>query len=239
MEISLHGKVALITGASRGIGKAIANSYVQAGAKVMLSSRKEEALRATAKEIGGDTEIFAANGGDLEAGQACVMATIERFGGIDILVNNAGVGIMRKTVEEITPGEFRQTIETNLFGTYYACHYAIPMLKRRGGGYIINISSLAGQNPNPGMAAYNASKFGLNGFTEAMMQEVRHDNIKVSYICPGSVNTEFGGDSVSDEKAWQIQPDDIAQIVIDLLSMESRTLPSKVEVRPSRPPVKQ
>jgi short-subunit dehydrogenase len=109
-------------------------------------------------------------------------------------------------------------------------------MKRRGGGYIINISSLAGQNPHPRMAAYNASKFGLNGFSEALMQEVRHDNIKVSYICPGSVNTEFGGDTPSDEKAWQLQPADIAQVVLDLVTMDARALPSKVEIRPSRPP---
>ena len=111
-------------------------------------------------------------------------------------------------------------------------------MREGGGGYIINISSLAGQNPIPGMAAYNASKFGLNGFSEAMMQEVRHDNIKVSYICPGSVNTSFGGDTPSDARAWQIQPDDVAQVVIDLLNMNERALPSKVELRPSKPPAK-
>jgi NAD(P)-dependent dehydrogenase (short-subunit alcohol dehydrogenase family) len=159
-----------------------------------------------------------------------------RFDGIDILVNNAGIGLNGKTVEEITPDEFRETLETNVFGVYYGCHHAIPMLRSRGGGYIINISSLAGQNPHPRMAAYNASKYALNGFSEALMQEVRHDGIKVSYICPGSVNTEFGGDSVSDEKAWQLQPEDIAQVVMNLLEMGERALPSRVEIRPSRPP---
>ena len=112
------------------------------------------------------------------------------------------------------------------------------MMKQRGGGYIINISSLAGQNPHPKMAAYNASKFGLNGFTEAMMQEVRQDNIKVSYICPGSVNTYFGGDSPSDELTWQLQPNDIADVVMNLLNMDQRALPSKIEIRPSKPPAK-
>lgn len=154
------------------------------------------------------------------------------------MINNAGVGFFGKTVEEMPPDEFRATIETNLLGVYYACHYTIPLMKKRGGGYIINISSLAGQNAHPRMAAYNASKFALNGFSESLMQEVRHDNIKVSYICPGSVNTEFGGDTVSDEKAWQLQPDDIAQVVMDLLAMDARALPSKVELRPSNPPVK-
>jgi NAD(P)-dependent dehydrogenase (short-subunit alcohol dehydrogenase family) len=159
------------------------------------------------------------------------------FGGIDILVNNAGIGILGKTVEEMSGDEFRQTLETNLFGVFYACHHAIPMMKKRG-GYIINISSLAGQNPHPRMAAYNASKFGLNGFSEALMQEVRQDNIKLSYICPGSVNTYFGGDMPSDANSWQLQPEDIAHTVVNLLEMEPRALPSKIEIRPSKPPVK-
>jgi short-subunit dehydrogenase len=111
-------------------------------------------------------------------------------------------------------------------------------MKQRGGGYIINISSLAGANPHPQMAAYNASKFGLNGFSEALMQEVRQDRIKVSYIMPGSVNTHFGGDEPSDEQSWQLQPSDIAQVVMDLLEFPERSLPSRVEIRPSRPPKK-
>jgi NAD(P)-dependent dehydrogenase (short-subunit alcohol dehydrogenase family) len=160
------------------------------------------------------------------------------FGGVDILVNNAGIGIIGKTVEEMSGDEFRQTLETNLFGVFYACHHAIPLMKKRGGGYIINISSLAGQNAHPKMAAYNASKFGLNGFSDALMQEVRADNIKVSVICPGSVNTYFGGDEPSDDKSWQLQPEDIAQTVLNLLNMNSRALPSKVEIRPSKPPKK-
>ena len=169
---------------------------------------------------------------------ALVSETLKQFGRLDILVNNAGMGIFGKTVEEMSGDEFRQTLETNLFGVFYSCHHALPLMKRRGGGYIFNISSLAGQNAHPRMAAYNASKFGLNGFSESLMQEVRQDNIKVSYICPGSVNTYFGNDTPSDEKAWQLQPEDIAQVVIDLLAMNPRALPSKVEIRPSRPPVR-
>jgi NAD(P)-dependent dehydrogenase (short-subunit alcohol dehydrogenase family) len=160
------------------------------------------------------------------------------FGGVDVLVNNAGVGVFGKTVEEITPEEFQWVLETNLFGVFYACHHAIPLMKKRGGGYIINVSSLAGQNAHPRMSAYNASKFGLNGFTESMMQEVRQDNIKVSLICPGSVNTEFGNEEISEEKAWQLQPADIAQVVVDLLNQNQRSLPSKIEIRPSKPPQK-
>jgi NAD(P)-dependent dehydrogenase (short-subunit alcohol dehydrogenase family) len=159
------------------------------------------------------------------------------LGGVDVLVNNAGIGKFA-TVAEMPPEDFRAILETNLFGVYYCCHEAIPLLKQRGGGYIINISSLAGANPHPRMAAYNASKFGLNGFSEALMQEVRHDNIKVSYIMPGSVNTDFGGDTPSAENSWQLQPDDIARVVIDLLQHDERSLPSRVEIRPSKPPRK-
>ncbi len=162
---------------------------------------------------------------------------MSEFGGLDILVNNAGVG-MFALVENMPAEDFRAVLETNLFGVYYFCHEAIPLLKQRGGGYIINISSLAGANPHPRMAAYNASKFGLNGFSEALMQEVRHDGIKVSYIMPGSVNTEFGGDSPGEDKRWQLQPEDIARVVIDLLHHDERSLPSRVEIRPSKPPRK-
>jgi len=129
-------------------------------------------------------------------------------------------------------------IETNLFGVYYCCHEVIPIMKRTGGGYIINISSLAGANAHPEMAAYNASKFGLNGFSEALMQEVRHDSIKVSYIMPGSVNTYFGGDEPSSEQSWQLQPEDVAHVVMELLSFPDRSLPSRVELRPTKPPKK-
>jgi short-subunit dehydrogenase len=152
-------------------------------------------------------------------------------------VNNAGVGLSR-TVEETSPEEFRAVLETNLFGVFYGCRAVIPEMKKRGGGYIVNVSSLAGANPHPRMAAYNASKFALNGFSEALMQEVRHDRIKVSYVMPGSVNTEFGGGTVSEENAWQLQPEDVARVVVDLLRHDGRSLPSRVEIRPSMPPKK-
>jgi NAD(P)-dependent dehydrogenase (short-subunit alcohol dehydrogenase family) len=236
--VNLNGKVAVVTGGTKGIGFAIAESLVNAGASVFVCARDKadvsvavEKLSKVGKAAGGDCDVRD------EAQVRSMLADCARiFGGVDILINNAGVGYMSTTVEEMRPDEFRQTLETNLFGVFYACHHAIPLMKKRGGGYILNISSLAGQNAHPRMAAYNASKFGLNGFTEAFMQEVRYDNIKVSYICPGSVNTEFGGDTIADEKAWQLQPEDIAQVVVDLLSMEPRALPSKVEIRPSKPP---
>jgi len=236
--MNISGKTALITGGTKGIGFAIADALAKAGANVFVCSRTREEVEEAVQKLGENT-----------AGKLCdvrIEAQVKgaldsctrRFGGIDILVNNAGMGIHGKTVDETTPDEFRETLETNLFGVFYFCHHAIPQMRERGGGYIINISSLAGQNPIPKMAAYNASKFALNGFSEAMMQEVRHDNIKVSYICPGSVNTYFGGDTPSEDKAWQLQPDDIAQVVIDLLEMNDRALPSKIELRPSKPPKK-
>ena len=234
------GSVAVVTGGSKGIGLAIAESLVRNGSSVFICGRGKRDVAAALDRLRAIGDA---------AGETCdvrsedqvrqMLNEAERvFGGVDILVNNAGIGIMGKTVEEISGDEFRQTIETNLLGVFYACHHAIPMMKRRGGGYIFNISSLAGQNAHPKMAAYNASKFGLNGFSEALMQEVRQDNIKVSYICPGSVNTYFGGDTPSDDKAWQLQPEDIARTVISLLEMDPRALPSKIEIRPSKPPVR-
>jgi short-subunit dehydrogenase len=166
-----------------------------------------------------------------------VKSVFAEIAGFDILINNAGVGIFA-SVESMSVEDFRAILETNLFGVFYCCHEAIPLMKQRGGGYIINISSLAGANAHPQMAAYNASKFGLNGFSEALMQEVRHDGIKVSYIMPGSVNTEFGDDEPSDQKSWQLQPSDIAEVVMGLLSQPERALASRIEIRPSRPPKK-
>jgi NAD(P)-dependent dehydrogenase (short-subunit alcohol dehydrogenase family) len=237
---NLKNKIAVITGGTKGIGYAIAESLLKAGLRVFVCARDKSELRRALEKL----SAFGRVEGEVcdVRSEAQVRMMLEEcarvFGGVDILVNNAGIGIIGKTVEEMSSAEFEQTLQTNLFGVFYACHHAIPFLKTRGGGYIINISSLAGQNAHPRMAAYNASKFGLNGFTEALMQEVRQDNIKVSAICPGSVNTFFGGDKPSNEQAWQLQPEDIAQTVLDLLNMESRALPSKVEIRPSKPPEK-
>lgn len=235
------GKTAVVTGGTKGIGRAIANALVLAGLNVVISSRNPAEI---------NTAVEALNHADRgrAAGVVCDVrdhaqvkslfhSAIATFKQVDILINNAGIGIF-ESVEDMTPEEFRAVIETNLFGVYYCCHEAIPLMKQRGGGYIINISSLAGANPHPQMAAYNASKFGLNGFSEALMQEVRHDNIKVSYIMPGSVNTEFGGDTPGDTKSWQLQPDDIAEVVMNLLSYPERSLPSRVEIRPTKPPRK-
>ncbi|MCA1625176.1 MAG: SDR family oxidoreductase [Acidobacteria bacterium] len=235
--MNIENKIAVVTGGTKGIGRAIAEGLLKAGAKIFICARDKVEIKCALEHLSQfgqvDGEIC-----DVRSEEQVKMMLDECqriFGGVDVLINNAGIGIIGKTVKEMSGDEFRQTIETNLFGVFYACHHAIPMMKQRGGGYIINISSLAGQNAHPRMAAYNASKFGLNGFSEAMMQEVREDNIKVSTICPGSVNTYFGGDEPSEEQSWQLQPEDIAQTVLDLLKMNERALPSKIEIRPSRP----
>jgi 3-oxoacyl-[acyl-carrier protein] reductase len=235
--MSLTGKTAIVTGGTKGIGRAIAAALLREGLSVCIAARKQSEIDAAIKELGGSIVGLVCDVRDFDQVKALVAYTVKELGGLDILVNNAGIGIF-ETVAETSPEDFRSVLETNLFGVFYACHEAIPEMRRRGGGYIINISSLAGANPHPRMAAYNASKFGLNGFSEALMQEVRHDGIKVSYIMPGSVNTEFGGDTASDEKNWQLTPDDIARVVVDLLHQDDRALSSRVEIRPSRPPKK-
>ena len=235
---NLNSKVAVVTGGTKGIGYAIAEALAKNGANVFICGRDERDLKAALEKLSGsgNSAGIVCDVRNEDQVKAMLDECVRVFGCVDILINNAGMGYFGKTVEEMSSDEFRQTLETNLFGVFYACHHAISLLKKRGGGYIINISSLAGQNAHPRMAAYNASKFGLNGFSEALMQEVRHDNIKVSYICPGSVNTDFGGDTASDANAWQLQPADIAETVVDLLSFDKRALPSKIEIRPSSPP---
>jgi len=189
-----------------------------------------------ARAVGAGTLGFACDVRSYDAVRALFRQVEGQAGGVDILVNNAGIGIF-SPVADLSPDDWRAVIETNLNGVYYCCHDAIPLMRKRGGGYIFNISSLAGRNAFPSAAAYNASKFGLNGFSEALMQEVRYDGIRVSYLMPGSVATEFGRGS--DAKAgWALQPADVAAIVIDLLRSPPHALYSRVEMRPSRPPRK-
>ncbi|MDQ2935913.1 MAG: SDR family oxidoreductase [Acidobacteriota bacterium] len=240
-DMDLKGKVAIVTGGSKGIGRGIAEALVREGVNVCISARSRSEIDQTACDLEasgkGTVRGVVADVRNYEQIKALFDLTITELGGLDILINNAGIGKFQ-TVEEMTPEDFRAVLETNVIGVFYCCHEAIPLMKKRGGGYIINISSLAGTNAHPQMAAYNASKFGLNGFSEAMMQEVRHDNIKVSYIMPGSVNTEFAGDSPDANKSWQLTPADIARVVIDLLHHDARSLASRVEIRPSKPPRK-
>jgi 3-oxoacyl-[acyl-carrier protein] reductase len=232
MSSHLSGKVALVTGGSKGIGAAIVRALVQAGAAVASTSRSG----------GGDT---AANLLQIRAdvrqpadADRSVKETVQAFGGLDILVNNAGVGLF-SSIADMTVEQWQQVIDTNLSGVFYYCHAAIPEMRKRGGGWIINISSLAGKNPFASGAAYCASKAGLNHFSESLMQEVRHDGIRVSYLMPGSVATGFmGRGDASAGAEWKIGSEDVAQIVMDLLAMPGRTLPSRVEIRPSQPPRK-
>ena len=239
--MNLQNKTAIVTGGTKGIGLAIAEALLDEKISVCIAARKQNELDEAVGKLSQDHTVrvtgFACDVRDYDQVQKLIAYASRELGGLDILVNNAGIGIF-ETVEQTSVEDFRAVLETNLFGVFYCCHEAIPQMKKRGGGYIINISSLAGANPHPRMAAYNASKFGLNGFSEALMQEVRHDNIKVSYIMPGSVNTEFGDDEPSSEKDWQLTPQDIARVVVDLLHHDDRSLPSRVEIRPSKPPKK-
>jgi 3-oxoacyl-[acyl-carrier protein] reductase len=241
MSVSLKDKIAIVTGGTKGIGRKICEALLQEGARVVLTARTEV-------EVMQVTHELKQNAPQQVAGRVCdvrdynqvksVMAfTGASWGGIDFLINNAGIGIFAN-IADLTPDQWRQVIDTNLTGVFNCCHAAIPEMKKRGGGYIINISSLAGKNPFKGGAAYNASKYGLNGFSEAIMQDLRYDNIKVSYVMPGSVNTDFGGAPANSADSWKLTPEDVAQVVMDLLHHELRCLPSCVEMRPSKPPRK-
>jgi 3-oxoacyl-[acyl-carrier protein] reductase len=227
----LSGKVALVTGGSKGIGAAVAQALAKAGASVASTSRSGAGPTASnLLQIKSDVR-------KPEDAERSVRETVSAFGGLDILINNAGIGAF-SNVADMSIDQWQQVIDTNLSGVFYFCHAAIPELRKRGGGWIINISSLAGKNPFAGGAAYCASKAGLNHFSESLMQEVRQDGIRVSYVMPGSVATGFMGRSGSADTDWKIAVDDVAQVVMDLLAMPSRSLPSRVELRPSRPPAK-
>ncbi|HTQ57432.1 MAG TPA: SDR family oxidoreductase [Bryobacteraceae bacterium] len=235
MEI-LSGKIAIVTGGTRGIGRAIAERLLGEGALVAVCSRSRENVQAfvnRCKPAARDRLLAEpADMSKLEDVEGFFTAVDQRFGGLDILVNNAGIGIF-KSVADLTPEEWHRVIDLNLSGLYYCSHAALPRMRRRGGGYIINISSLAGKNPFAGGAAYNASKFAVNGFSEAMMLDHRYDDIRVSYVMPGSVDTDFSPRTAS--AGWKIQPEDIADVVLALLRLPDRTLVSRVEIRPSKP----
>ena len=235
---SIRGKVAIVTGGSRGIGLAIARALVAEGAHVAITGRSDAHLSAARHKIEG------AGPGSLETFQADVRradnmtsvadATAARFGGLDFLINNAGVGLF-VSVADMTPAQWSDVIDTNLTGVFNATHAALPHLRRRGGGFIINISSLAGKNPFADGAAYCASKSGLNAFSEALMQELRYDNIRVSYVLPGSVATAFSSGDEAKGADWKIAPEEVADVVVNLLRHNTRSLPSRVELRPSKP----
>jgi 3-oxoacyl-[acyl-carrier protein] reductase len=238
---SLNGKVALVTGGSRGIGLAIAQALVADGVRVAVTGRNEAHLAAARPMIenagSGVVESLQADVRRYDQVERSIEATVARFGGLDILVNNAGVGIFADVVD-MAPAQWAEVIDTNLTGVFNACHAAIPEMRRRGGGFIVNISSLAGKNAFASAAAYCASKSGLNAFSEALMQEVRYDNIRVSYVMPGSVATGFSGGDESKGADWKVSPEDVAEVVLNLLRHPARSLPSRVELRPTKPPRK-
>jgi NAD(P)-dependent dehydrogenase (short-subunit alcohol dehydrogenase family) len=238
---TLQGKIAIVTGGTRGIGRAIVECLLEAGASVVFCSRSAEAVRRTLDELEskapGRVAALPCDVRDLAQVRELVQHTVRTFGGVDILINNAGVGVFR-SIYELTPEQWHEVIETNLTGAFYCSREVVGYMRQRGGGYIINISSLAGKNAFAGGAAYNASKFGLNGFSEAIMHDLRYDNIRVSYVMPGSVATEFGGREPTAEEAWKLKPSDVARVVLHLLEHDPASLPSCVEIRPSKPPRK-
>jgi len=237
--MKLKGKRALVTGATRGIGLAVAEALVREGVQTVLCSRSESDVRSTAASLSGETSAFgfSCDVGDPDGVRAMLEFCEEQLGGLEILINNAAIGIFKR-VEELSVAEWQSTIKTNLDSLFYCCRYALPLMKKAGEGFIINIGSLAGKNAFPTAAAYNASKFGLTGFSEALMQEVRHDDIQVAYLMPGSVDTWFGGKAPQGESSWKIAPEDVAAVVVETLKRNPRCLTSRIEMRPSKPPAK-
>ena len=234
----LDGKVVIVTGGSSGIGRAVAAACLARGARVMIGARDVGRLQEAVRTLGGGSigEVDGATVDvrDHDQVQAFVAKTVDRFGGLDILVNNAGVGGFAPIADQSLE-QWHSIIETNLSGVFYCCRAAIPHLRRRGGGFIVNISSLAGKNAFTAGGAYCASKAALNMFSEVLMQEVRYDDIRVSYVMPGSVTTAFDDGSASAGADWKMTADDVAEVVLDIVSVNRRTLASRVEMRPSKP----
>ena len=233
---SLTNKVAYITGGSKGIGYGIAKTLLDNGMRVAITSRTISAAKQAAESLSKDSSKILAIESDvssLTAESKAIQATIDHFGQLDVLIANAGVGHFAN-IESLTEQEWKETIDTNLTGVFNSVKASIEPLKKSK-GYIITIASLAGTNFFENGAAYNASKFGLIGFTQAIMLDLRKLGIKVTTIMPGSVSTHFNNHVPNDTDAWKIQPEDIGQMVVDLLKMNPRTLPSKIEVRPSIP----
>jgi 3-oxoacyl-[acyl-carrier protein] reductase len=239
---SIENKVAVVTGGTRGIGRAITERLLAEGARVAFCGARQKSVDDALDLLAPKHRVFgmAADVSKLEDVRNFISAVTRHFGAIRILINNAGAGIFR-SVADMTPEEWQHMIGLNLTGTYYCCHEVLPVFIQGGGGDVVNISSLAGKNAFAGGAGYNASKFGLNGFSEAMMLDHRHAGVRVTTILPGSVDTDFGGSAAADNNAkssWKIAPEDIAEIVVNVLRMPRRTTIGQIEVRPSRPPVK-
>jgi hypothetical protein len=234
----LENKVAFITGGSKGIGLGIARALMEQGMKVAITSRSQEAVNEAVDELfktgSGHAMGIVADVRDYKAQQSAVQSIIDKWGSLDVLIANAGIGHFT-SIEDMTPEQWSSTIDTNLTGVFYSVKASLDALKASE-GYIITIASLAGTNFFANGSAYNASKFGLVGFTQAIMLDLRDYGIKTTTIMPGSVATHFNDHTPNEADAWKIQPEDLGQITVDLLKMHPRTLPSKVEVRPTMPP---
>ena len=235
---SANQKVAVVTGGSRGIGAAVVQALLESGWHVAFGAREAEQVRRVEDgwraQYGGRVVGVVSDVRRTQDCEGLIAAAVDRFGRVDLLVNNAGVGHFRP-LAELTDEEWTAQLDTNLTGVFFCCRAAIPHLRAAGGGWIINVGSLAGRNPFAGGTAYNASKFGLLGLSEALMLEVRHDNIRVTCVMPGSVATEFGGHG-GEGREWKLLPEDVARVVTGLLAFPARALPSRVELRPTRPP---
>ncbi|MBT0607981.1 SDR family oxidoreductase [Aequorivita echinoideorum] len=235
----LKNKTALITGGTKGIGYGIAEALLNEGINVVITGRTLKTAEKAAEKLNSNTTDGAkamaveADVRNYDSQQKAVSKAVEQFGSIDFVIANAGLGHFG-SVEELTAEQWQETIETNLTGPFFTLKATLDQLKKTK-GYYITISSLAGTNFFKGGSAYNASKFGVTGFTQAAMLDVRDYGIKMSTIMPGSVSTQFNGNEPDDKDAWKIQPEDIGQMVVDLLKMNPRTLPSKIEVRPTTP----
>jgi hypothetical protein len=230
---NLNNKVALITGASKGIGYGIAEALLKLGIKVAITSRSQESANEAAKKLGNDVLALEADVKNYQSQEKAVSETIAKFGSLDFLIANAGVGHF-SPIDEMSIESWNDTIDTNLTGVFYSVKAAVEALKKSK-GYIITISSLAGTNFFPEGSAYNASKFGLTGFSQSIMLDLRKYDVKVTTIMPGSVATHFNDHEPDKAKdAWKIQSEDLGQMVADLLNMNPRTLPSKIEVRPTK-----
>ena len=236
---SNEGNIAIVTGGSRGIGRGVAEALLEKGWKVWICSRSQDSVDRAVRdmEAKGPIQGRSVDVRDQDQVERFVREVADAEGRIDALVNNAGLGHFG-SVDEISGDRFREVIETNLNGCFYFIRAVSPAMKERGSGWIVNIASLAGKNPFAGGAAYNASKFGLVGMSEAAMLDLRPHGIRVASILPGSVNTAFGGGHGSGDQGWKLQPADIAAMVLHLLSYPDNALPSLVEMRPSRPPGK-
>lgn len=236
----IHGKTALITGGSKGIGYGIAESLLKEGMNVAITSRSQETADAATEELSkigsGKVIGIAADVRDFDSQKNSVAKTLEAFGSLDLLVANAGVGHFG-SIADLTPEQWNETIDINLTGVFYSVKAALDALADSK-GFIITMASLAGTNFFAGGSAYNASKFGLVGFTQAIMLDVRQKGIRVTTIMPGSVTSHFNNHMPKPSDAWKIQPEDLGQMTVDLMKMHPRTLPSKIEVRPSMPPSK-